>query len=62
MIPGQLVVIDAEHDGRVRAVGGRRNQHALGAGGEMRRCLGLGAEDTRAFHRDVDAEFFPRQL
>ena len=28
----------------------------------MRDSLGLGAEDAGAFHRDVDAEFLPRQL
>jgi hypothetical protein len=62
VILGQLVVIDAEHDGRIRAVGRRRYQHALGASGEMGRGLGLGAEDAGAFQRDVDAEFLPGQL
>jgi len=61
MILGQLVMIDAEHDGRIGAIGWRRDQHALGAGGEMRRGFRLGAEDAGAFQRDVDAEVFPGQ-
>ena len=59
---GQLVVVDAVDDGEVDAVGRRRDQHALGAGGQMRRRLLLRGEDAGAFQRDVDAERLPRQL
>ena len=58
----ELVVVDAVDDGEVGAVGRRRDQHALGAGGQMRRGLVLGGEDAGAFERDVDAEVLPRQL
>ena len=50
VVLGQLVVVDAVDDGEVGAVGRRRDQHALGAGGEMRRGLVLGGEDAGAFH------------
>ena len=59
---GQLVVIDAIDHGEVDAVGRRRDQHALGAGLEMRRRLVLGGEDAGAFERDVDAELLPGKL
>ena len=62
VVLGQLVVVDAEDHGEIGAVGGRRNQHALGAGGQMRRGLVLGGEDAGALQRDVDAEILPRQL
>ena len=62
MILGQLVVIDAIDHGQVGAVGGRGDQHALGAGGQMQRGLFLGGEDAGAFQRDVDVEFLVRQL
>ncbi len=62
VVLGQLVVVDAVDDGEVGAVGRRRDQHALGAGGQMRRGLVLGGEDAGAFERDVDAEVLPRQL
>ena len=39
---GELVVVDAIDDGEVGAVGGRGDQHALGAGRQMRRGLFLG--------------------
>ena len=61
VILGQLVVVDAIDHGEVGAVGGRRDEHALGAGGQMQRRLVLGGEDAGAFHRDVDAEIFPGQ-
>ena len=61
VILGQLVVVDAVDDGEVGAFGGRRDQHALGAGGQMHRGLVLGGEDAGAFERDVDAEILPRQ-
>src|ERR1019366_6192348 len=61
VILGQLVVVDAIDHGQVGAVGGRRHQHALGAGREMHRGFVLGGEDAGAFHRDVDAEILPRQ-
>ena len=59
VIAGQLVVVDAEYDRRIGAVGGRGHQHALGAGGEMRRGLVPCREDAGAFQRDVDPECFP---
>ena len=62
VILGQLVVVDAVDDREVGAVGGRGDQHALGAGGQMRRGLVLGGEDAGAFQRDVDAQLLPRQL
>ncbi len=62
VILGQRVVVDAVDDGGVGAVGGRRDQHALGTGGQMRGGLVLGGEDAGAFQRDVDAERLPRQL
>ena len=62
VVLGQLVVVDAIDHGEVGAVGGRRDQHALGAGRQMRRRLVLGGEDAGAFERDVDAEVLPRQL
>ena len=62
VVLGQLVVVDAVDDGQVGAVGRRRDEHALGAGGEMRGGLVAGGEDAGAFERDVDAEFLPRQL
>jgi hypothetical protein len=62
VIPGELVVVDPVDHGEVGAVGRRRHQHALGAGGEMQRGLVLGGEDAGALERDVDAELLPRQL
>ena len=62
VVLGQRVVVDAVDDGRIGAVGGRGDQHALGAGGQMRGSFVLGGEDAGAFQRDVDAEFLPRQL
>ena len=62
MVLGQLVVVDAVDHGEIGAVGGRRHQHALGAGGQVRRRLVLGGEEAGAFQRDVDAEILPRQL
>ena len=62
VVLGQLVVIDAIDDGKIGAVGGRGDEHALGAGGQMGRRLVLGGEDAGAFHRDVDAEILPRKL
>ena len=62
MVGGQLVVVDAINDGQVDALGGRRNQHALGAGGEvLARTFGIG-EKARAFERDVDAQLGVRQV
>ena len=62
MVLGELVVIDAEDDGEIGAVGGRRNKNALRACGEMRRGLFLCGENAGAFHRNVDAEILPGQL
>src|SRR3954467_12660745 len=62
MFPGKRVVVDAVDDGGVGAVGGRRNENALGASGQMRGGLVLRGEDAGAFHRDVDPEILPGQL
>ena len=62
MILGQLVVIDAIDDRQIRALGRRRDQHALRAGLEMGRGLVPRGEDARAFERDVDAERLMRKL
>ena len=62
VLGGQLVVVDAVDHGEVGAVGGRRDDHALGAGIEMGLGLVLRGEDAGAFERDVDAEFAVRQL
>ena len=52
----ELGVIHAIDDGEIGAIGRSRNEHALGAGRQMCRCLVLRREDARAFHRDVDAK------
>ena len=62
VVLGQLVVVDAIDDGEVGAIGGGRDDDALGAGGQMRRGLVLRGEDAGAFERDVDAQILPRQL
>ena len=62
VILGQLVVVHAEDDRQVRAVGGRRDEHTLGAGGQVGGGLVAGGEDARAFQRDLDAEFLVGQL
>ncbi len=62
MVLRQLVVVDAVDDRQVRAVGGRRDDDALGAGRQMRGGLVARGEDAGAFQRDVDAEFAMRQL
>src|SRR4029078_13472112 len=62
VVPGELVMVDAEDDGQIGAVGGRGNKDALGARGEMRRSLVLWGENAGAFHRNVDAEILPGQL
>ena len=62
MILGQRRVVDAVDDGGIGAIRRRRHQHALGAGGQMRRGLGLGAENAGAFQCDVDAKFLPGKL
>ena len=58
----QLVMVDAEDHGEIRALAGRRDEHALGAGFEMRLRLVLRREDAGAFERDVDAERLMGQL
>src|SRR3984885_12539559 len=58
----ELVVVDAVDDRKVGAVGWRRDQYALGPGGEMRGRFVLGGENAGAFQRDIDAELLPRQL
>src|SRR5262245_26393651 len=57
-----LVVVHAEDDGDVGALRGRRDHHALGAGGDvLRRGVAVGEEPGRLEHH-VDAEILPRQL
>ncbi len=62
MILGELVVVDAVDDRQVRAVGGSRHEHALGAGVEVQLRLVLRCEDAGALERDVDTEGLVRQL
>ena len=62
VILGQLVVVDAVDDGEVGVFAGGRDQHALGAGGQVGGGLVAGGEDARAFQRDLDAEFLVGQL
>jgi hypothetical protein len=62
VIPGELVVVHPIDHGQIRAVRGRRDDDALGAGLEVRGGLLLRGEDAGAFHRDVDAEIPMRQL
>ena len=57
----QLVVVDPVDDHEVGAVGRRGDQHALGAGLEMRRGFFAGGEDAGAFQRDIDVQVLPRQ-
>jgi hypothetical protein len=57
-----LRVVDAEDDGNVGAFGRRRDDHPLGARGQvLRRIVPIG-EEARAFEDDLDAEFLPGQL
>jgi hypothetical protein len=62
MVARQLLMVDAIDDGQIDAVGGGRNQHALGARRQMRRCALLRGEDAGAFERNIDAQFLMRQL
>ena len=62
MLLRDLVVIDAVDDRDVGAVAGRRDQHALGAGGEQLRGLVARGEEARAFQRDVDVQLFVGQF
>ena len=62
MIGGERVVVDAVDHGKVGAVGGRRDDHALGAGIEMGLRLVAAREDAGAFEGDVHAEFAVRKL
>ena len=58
----QLVVVDAVDDGQVGAVGGRGDEHALGAGREMGRRPCRFGEDAGALERDIDAELLAGQF
>ena len=62
MVLCQLVLVDAEDDREVGTVAGGGDQHALGAGGQMRRGLLPGREDAGAFQRDIDAQRLVRQI
>ena len=58
----QLVVVDTVDQRQIGAGSRRGDQHALGASVQMFRGALLIGEDAGAFHRDIDVEFFPRQL
>ena len=62
MVLRQLVVVDAVDDGQVGAVGGRRDEDALGAGIEVQLRLFLRREDAGALERDINAESLMRKL
>src|SRR5262249_5532349 len=62
VILGQLVVIDTEDHSEIGAVGGRGNQHALGACGQGGRSLVFGGEKAGALQGNVDAEILSRQV
>ena len=57
-----FVVINAENNSNILIFGGSGNDDLLGAGGEVRRSLGLGGEQAGALERNVHAPRFPRQL
>ena len=52
--------VHAEHDGRVRVLRGRRDDHLARAGGKMLRRVGAGPEAPGALEHDVDARARPR--
>ena len=64
----QLAVVDAQHDGGVRLILGRGGQqHALGAGRDVRIVAGLavggaGGEPAGGLQHDIHAHLAPRQL
>ncbi len=59
MLLGELVVVDAVDHGEIGARARGRDEHALGAGGQVpRRALAIG-ESAGAFHDDVDAKVAP---
>jgi hypothetical protein len=58
---GQLVVVDAEDDGQVSAIGRSRNDDALGAGLQVQGSLVARREDAGAFQSDIDAHCSVRQ-
>jgi hypothetical protein len=62
VIGGQLVMVDAEHDGQVDFLGRCRDQHALGAGIEVLLAACAVGEEAGAFQRDVDAVGGVRQV
>src|SRR5262245_32241065 len=62
MILGELRVVDAEANSEIDTVGGSRNQDAFRASRQMRGCLVLGGENTRALQRDVYTQFLVWQL
>ena len=59
---GELLVVDAEHDGEVGAGARRRDEHALGACGQVLGSAFAVGEAAGAFHDDVDAEIAPGEL
>ncbi|MHC2730800.1 hypothetical protein ACVIEO_004309 [Rhizobium leguminosarum] len=61
LLLGELVMVDAEDDRQVSAIGGRRDDDALGTSRQVGGSLVAGGEDAGAFHRDVDAEFAVRK-
>jgi len=61
VVLGELVMVDAIDDRQIDSVGGRGDDHAVGAGGKMGACLLFRCEYARAFQRNVDAKLLPRQ-
>ena len=62
VVGSQGLMVDLVDDGLVGTVAGGRDQHPLGAGGQVGRGLFLGREDAGAFEGDVDVQFLVRKL
>ena len=62
VVPADLVVVDAVDDRQVGSVGGRRDEHPLRSGRDVRHRLFLGGEDAGALQHDVDLQLLVRQL
>ena len=62
MLLRELLVVDAIDHGEVGACARRRDQHALGTGGQVLGGAVAVGEAAGAFHDDVDAEIAPGKL
>src|SRR5690606_3422676 len=62
VVGGQRVVVDAIDNGLLDAVARGRDQHPLGAGGQVGGGLVAGGEQPGALQRDVDVQVLVRQL